>query len=59
MGETMRLRVKELDGQRSLEIEVTDELPDSVFLFREGWCMEFDVSILLRAVDRVRDSQRS
>lgn len=52
----MRVSIKDLDGQRSIEIEVTEQLPNSVFLSRGDKCIEFDLAIFLHAVNRAQDT---
>lgn len=47
------MEIKELDGQRSLTIEVNPELPGSVFLSCGSKCMEFDRGVFLNAVRRM------
>jgi len=48
------MEIKDIDGQRSLKIEVTEDLPGSVFITGpRGLCMEFDRGVLLNAARRM------
>lgn len=48
------MEIKDLDGQRSLTIEVNAELPGSVFLSGpRGLCMELDRGVVLNMARRV------
>jgi hypothetical protein len=54
----MKTTVKDIDGQRSMTIEVTDELPGSLFAYTSnGACWEFDRAIVLRAFARMQESE--
>ena len=48
------MEIKDIDGQRSLTIEVSDDLPGSVFISGpRGMCMEVDKAIFMNAVRRM------
>lgn len=54
----MKTDVKDIYGQRSMTIEVTNELPGSLFIYVEGsFCYEMDRAIVLKAFARMQESE--